>query len=159
MERNNCSQEVIRAMEEFLWALLNGGSKENVMNRLMACGEYAKPYLNVINGNDPGNTISAAVSYYQYVKLAKGELRINGNYIRGIDEDLTRPDTTYSLIIDNMVNALKAQDYVTAGFLADLAFITRSYILCVSNNGEDSCDWIRRAFNVRILILKRFSRY
>ncbi|WP_054841860.1 hypothetical protein [Vulcanisaeta distributa] len=113
----------------------------------------------MVNGNDPGSTISAAVSYYQYVRLARGDLHINGNYLMGIDEDLVRPDSTYSVIIDNMTRALKAQDYVTASFLADLAFIARSYILCVENNNEDSCDWIRRAFNVRVLILRRFSNY
>ncbi len=156
---NDCSSRIIRAMEEFLWILAVGGNKEDVINELMKCGDTARPYLNVVNGGEPSNTISAAVSYYQYVKLARGELRIDGDYLVGIDGDLTKPDITYSLIVDNMTRALKAQDYVTAGFLADLAFIARSYILCVSNNGKGNCDWIKRAFNARVLILRRFSNY
>ena len=158
-KRSNCSQEVIRAMEEFLWTILNNDSRDKVISKLMACGEYAKPYLNVVNGNDPGNTISAAVSYYQYVKLIRGELRISKDYLVDIDEDLTEPTMTFSLIVEALIRALKAQDYITAGFLADLAFIARSYILCMNNNGDNSCDWTRRAFKVRALILKRFSNY
>ena len=157
MGRSDCSREVISAMEDFLWTLLGIGDKGNVVRRLMDCGEYARPYLDVVNGNDPGNTISAALSYYQYVKLARGELRINADYLKGIDEDLASPDRAYSVIIDNMTQALRAQDYVTASFLADLAFIARSYMLCISNNGAEGCEWIRRAFNVRVLILRRFS--
>ena len=159
VERSDCSLEVISAMEEFLWTLLGSGDRDKVINKLMVCGEYAKPYLDVVNGNDPGNTISAAISYYQYVKLARGELRINRDYLVGVDEDLARPTTVYSLIVDNMTRALRVQDYVTAGFLADLAFIARSYILCVGNGNEGSCDWVRRAFKVRVLILERFSNY
>ncbi|WP_243675481.1 hypothetical protein [Vulcanisaeta distributa] len=49
----------------------------------MKCGDTAKPYLNVVDGDEPGNTISAAVSYYQYVKLARGELRIDGGLSSG----------------------------------------------------------------------------
>ncbi len=140
------------------YGLIGSGDKESIVIRLMTCGDYAKPYLDVINGNDPGNTISAAVSYYQYVRLVRGELRINGgDYLVGIDDDLANPATVYSYIIDRMTRALKVQDYVTAGFLADLAFIARSYMLCVSNSGF--CDWIRRAFKVRVLILRRFSNY
>ncbi|ADN51047.1 hypothetical protein Vdis_1669 [Vulcanisaeta distributa DSM 14429] len=157
VKRSECSQEVIGAMEDFLWTLIGSGNRESIVSRLMACGDYAKPYLDVVNGNDLSNTISAAVSYYQYVRLVRGEVRINRDYLADIDDDLVNPATVYSYIVDRMTHALKAQDYVTAGFLADLAFIARSYMLCVSNGG--SCDWIRRAFKVRVLILRRFSNY
>ena len=155
----NCSDRLIKAMERFLWTLIGNGGKEDVVTDLKLCGDAAKPYLDVVNGNDPGNTLSAALSYYQYVKLVRGELKVNRDYLIGIDENPNEPDTTYSLIIDNMTRALRAQDYVTAAFLADLAFIIRSYTLCIGNNGKETCDWIKNAFTVRVLIMRKVSNH
>ncbi len=156
---SDCSRRVIGAMEDFLWTLLGLGGGDDIVNRLMECGEYARPYLSIVNGGDPGNTISAALSYYQYVRLVRGELHVNGDYLGDINDDLASPDLAYSVIINNMARALRAQDYVTASFLADLAFIARSYALCVGNSDEGNCDWIKRAFKVRVLILRRFSSH
>ncbi len=154
-----CSDRLIRAMERFLWTLIGNDSKDDVVTDLKICGDAARPYLDVVNGNDPGNTLSAALSYYQYVKLVRGELKVSRDYLIGIGDDPNDPGVTYSLIIENMTRALRAQDYVTAAFLADLAFIIRSYALCLGNNDRDVCDWIKRAFTARVLIMRRTSNY
>ncbi|BDR91091.1 hypothetical protein Vsou_01840 [Vulcanisaeta souniana JCM 11219] len=159
-KNDGCSGRIIRAMEEFLWALINNGSRDDIILELTQCGDEARPYLTVVNGIDPGNTLSAALSYLQYVRYSRGEITVNKDYLVNINEDLSNPRDAYSIIVDNLAHALRAQDYVTAAFLADLAFIARAYMLCLSNGGDKSCDWLRRSFTVRVLILRsRINNY
>ncbi|MFB6470990.1 MAG: hypothetical protein TU36_007155 [Vulcanisaeta sp. AZ3] len=149
---------VIKLMEEFLKALVEVESNvESIRSKLRACGGIAQPYLDVIDGVDPGATLSAAHSYYQYIKLAKGNLQVNSEYFQYIDLELQDLNSTYLTIVDNMMRALSAEDYVSASFLADLAFIIRSYILC-THGGTSDCDWMRDSFKVRVSILRRFSK-
>ena len=152
----DCHERVIRAMEDFLWLLANNNHDfKEVRSVLLACKDVGEPYLAVINGNDPGNTLSSAISYYQYVRYVRKEVNVDKNYLLNIDMDLRDPNAVYSIIIDSLVRALRTQDYVVASFLADLAFIVRSYVLCINNNVDrEFCEWLRRSFKTRVLILR-----
>ncbi len=157
---DGCSRRIIRAMEEFLWTLVSNGSRDDIVLELAQCGDEARPYLTVVNGIDPGNTLSAALSYFQYVRYSRGEVTVGKDYLANINEDLSNPKDAYLIIVNNLARALRVQDYVTAAFLADLAFIARAYMLCLSNGSGESCDWLRRSFTVRVLILKnRINNY
>lgn len=155
-----CRNKIIRVMEDFLSYLANGVINNiNLINLLKAelssCGSLADPYIAVIEGNDPGNTLSAAISYYQYVRYVRGELTIDKTYIHKLDLELSDPAKTYSVIIDEILRALRIGDYVSASFLVDLAFVVRSYMLCIGNFGSgDYCERIRRSYRARLLILR-----
>ena len=162
MNNFDCRVRIVEVMENFLMYLARVGGNadiDSIRAELRNCGSLAEPYLTVIDGNEPSDTLSAAVSYYQYVKYVRGELNVNEGYFRGLDLELSNPAETYSAIISNLVRALQVGDYVSASFLADLAFVVRVFMLCLSNARDYGyCDRLRSSYKTRLLILRsRFS--
>lgn len=154
---DNCHIKVFTLMEQLLEAMARRSGQHIIIDKLRdlaaECGDYVKPFIDAVNGIEPVG-LSSAVSYYMYVAYTKGKITINKGLINGLNVD-GDPRDLYNEVYDRLINALKGGDYFTASFLADLAFITRSYVLC-REVGNVDCGWLLNALKNRLAILLNY---
>jgi hypothetical protein len=142
--RGECGRRSIELMEEYLLSLHD--QREFTIPREFAesCPDQLRSLEELVNGKEP-HPLSSAWPYHMYARYMRGELRISRKY-------LELPDTTgaqlYSKLLDLLRDAVLSNDLVSAAYLADLAFIARSLIIC------RDCDLPRRALEIRLRILR-----
>ncbi len=143
--------EAIEAGEECLEELLREGRAEKCLEKFTYISNKCdvRCYVDAFRGVEPHDCPleSAAHSYYRYIALARGIIKIDNDVLKDLNYDV---GGLYEVLVSRIVFCLEKGDLETAAFLAEIASLLRLFGL----TGDNAVKAM--AFR-RLELLRRFS--